>query len=79
MRTIVFIAAAAFAGATIAKLPPVSDEAKAATAEATARAAWSDKVAAYKLCLSTDRVVAAYRASLAAEGKPAPSDVHNIA
>ena len=73
MRTIVFVVAAAFAGAAIAKLPPVSDEVKAQAAEATARAAWSDKVAAYKLCLSTDRVAAAYRAGLAADGKPAPS------
>jgi len=50
----------------LAKLPPPSDEAKAAAAEAAAKAAWADKVGAYKLCQSQDRVVAEYRKS----GKP---------
>jgi hypothetical protein len=47
----------------LAKLPPQSDEAKAAAAEAAAKAAWADKVGAYKLCQSQDRVVAEYRKS----------------
>jgi hypothetical protein len=55
-------------GQVSAKLPPPSDEAKAKAAEAKAKSAWSDKVAAYKLCLVQDKTVAAY---LKATGKPA--------
>ena len=36
-----------------------------------AKAAWSDKVAAYKLCLAQDRVAADYRKSH--QGAPQPS------
>lgn len=43
-----------------AKLPALSDEAKAKAAEAAARTAWVDKVAAYKLCLSMDRTAGFY-------------------
>ena len=45
-----------------AKLPPLSDEAKAKAAEAAAKTAWSDKVAAYQLCKAMDRVAAHYLA-----------------
>ena len=51
------------AGAALAKLPPLSDEAKAKAAEAAAKTAWGDKVAAYQLCQSQDRVAAQYRSS----------------
>jgi hypothetical protein len=47
----------------LAKLPAPSDDAKAAAAETAAKAAWADKVGAYKLCLSQDRVAAEYRKS----------------
>jgi hypothetical protein len=47
----------------LAKLPPPSDEAKAAAAETAAKAAWADKVGAYKLCLSQDRVADGYSKS----------------
>ena len=60
----------------LAKLPPASDEAKAAAAETAAKAAWADKVGAYKLCLSQDRVADGYRksgkAAAASGGAPAP-------
>ena len=46
------------AGAALAKLPPLSDEAKAKAAEAAAKAAWTDKVGAYQLCQSMDKVAA---------------------
>lgn len=46
-----------------AKLPALSDEAKAVAAETAAKAAWADKVGLYKLCLVQDRVADAYRKS----------------
>lgn len=43
-------------GASVmAKLPALSDEAKAKAAEASAKAAWSGKVEAYLLCKSQDK------------------------
>ena len=62
---------AALALPVLAKLPPASDEAKAAAAETAAKAAWADKADAYKLCLSQDRVADGYRKS----GKAAASGV----
>lgn len=44
-----------------AKLPPLSEEAAAKSAEAKAKTGWSAKVDAYKLCLSQDRVAVRYR------------------
>jgi hypothetical protein len=65
-------AAVAFAcGAASAKLPPLSDDAKAKAAEAAAKTAWSSKVADYQLCKSMDRVAARY----AADAKKAGKDV----
>lgn len=52
-----------------AKLPPLSDEAKAKAAEAAARSAHADKVAAYKLCQSMDKVAAKYVADAKKAGK----------
>ena len=54
------------AAPALAKLPPIDDAAKAKAAEATARAAWTDKVGQYKLCQAMDRVVQVYRAGPAA-------------
>ena len=67
---------AALALPAAAKLPAPSEEAKAAAAETTSRAAWADKVGAYKLCQSQDRVADGYRKSgkAAASGAaPAPA------
>lgn len=64
-------AAGLLGGAALAKLPPLTDEAKAKAAEAANKASWTDKVGAYKLCLSMDRVAAAYRTGAAAAGKTA--------
>ena len=58
------------AGAALAKLPPLSDEAKAKAEEAKAKAAWSDKVAAYQLCKANDRVAARTLAEQKKAGKP---------
>jgi hypothetical protein len=60
-----------FAGPAFARIPPPTEAAKAAADEAKAKSSWSDKVAAYKLCLVQDRVAARYRQSVAAQGKQA--------
>jgi hypothetical protein len=63
------IAAALCSAAALAKLPPPSDDAKAKAAEAAAKSAYGDKVAAYKLCQSMDKVAAAYLADAKKAGK----------
>ena len=65
------IALLCFGGAALAKLPPLSPEAKAKAAEAAAKTAWQGKVDAYRLCQVQDRVAAHYRAHVPA-GRPAP-------
>ncbi len=70
------LALAAFvAPAVCAKLPPTTPEAKVKAAEAAAKAAWTAKVGAYQLCEREDQVVATYRASQTAAGKPVPAAV----
>jgi hypothetical protein len=51
-----------------AKLPPLSDEAKAKAAEAAAKAAHNGKVDAYQLCRSMDKVAADYYAAAKKSG-----------
>ena len=53
-----------------AKLPAPSDEAKAKAAEAAAKVAWTDKVSAYQLCKSMDKVATGYYADAKKAGKP---------
>jgi hypothetical protein len=65
------LTAALLANVSLAKLPPLTDEAKAKAAEAAAKSAWTDKVGLYQLCKTTDRLAAAYRASPAAAAAPA--------
>lgn len=60
-------------GAAFAKLPPLSDEAKARAAEAAARAAHNGRVENFKLCKSMESVAAAYHAGLKKSGKPVPA------
>ena len=61
MKNILFaLVAFSIAGAATAKLPALSDEAKAKAAETQAKAAHGTKVAAYQLCLSQDKVVAKF-------------------
>lgn len=63
------VLAALLAGSAHAKLPPLSDEAKAKAALAAPKTAWSDKVAAFKLCKAMDRTAATYYASMKQAGK----------
>ena len=64
--SLVFLAAA-----THAKLPvpPQTDEAKAQAAEAAAKTAHANKVGAFKLCKSMDKVAAHYYKTAAAAKK----------
>ena len=62
-----------FCSCADAKLPPPTDAAKAQAAEASAKAAWTDKVGLYKTCLVMERVASAYRDSLKREGKNSPA------
>jgi hypothetical protein len=55
-----------------AKLPPLSDEAKAKAAEAAAKTAHGNKVAEFQLCKSMDKVAADYQAKAKKEGKATP-------
>ena len=71
MRAPIALLLALAASAAMAKLPPLSDEAKAKAAETAARAAWTEKVGSYQLCQSMDRVAAAYLERARAAGKPA--------
>ena len=65
--------ALAVSSAVLAKLPALSDEAKAKAAEASAKTAWAGKVDSYQLCKSQDKVVAAYFKSAKSAGKDAKS------
>lgn len=69
MKRILLIAILAAAGSAWAKLPPLSDEAKAKAAETAARNAYNDKVAAFQLCKSMDKVAAKYHADAKKAGK----------
>ena len=60
---------ASLSAVALAKLPPVSDEAKAKAAEAAAKAAWAGKVDGYLLCKSMDKVAASYYKTAKAAGK----------
>ena len=55
----------------LAKLPALSDEAKAKAAEAAAKAAWTGKVDNYLLCKSQDKVASSYYKTVKATGKDA--------
>lgn len=68
-KWITLLVLAAASGLAGAKLPPLSDDAKAKAAEAAAKSAWGDKVGAYQLCLAMDKVAARYLADAAKAGK----------
>ncbi|MGH8347921.1 MAG: hypothetical protein ACRES5_15355, partial [Pseudomonas sp.] len=55
-RIIIGGLALAVLGSAYAKLPPPSEEAKAKAAEAKAKTEHGDKVNAYKVCLTQNRV-----------------------
>jgi hypothetical protein len=63
------LALAGISTLAVAKLAPPSDEAKAKAAETAAKAAWTDKVSGYQLCMAMDRVAARYLAEAGKAGK----------
>ena len=70
MKSLIILAAASLlATAAFAKLPPLTEEAKAKAAEAAAKTAWSGKVDGYLLCKSQDKVAAQYAKTAKAAGK----------
>ena len=54
---------------TLAKLPALTDDAKAKAAETAAKAEWTAKVDTYLLCQWQDKVAASYYKSAQAAGK----------
>jgi hypothetical protein len=68
-RVALFAACAVVTSVTFAKLPPLSDDAKAKAAEAAAKTAHADKVGAYQLCQSMDRVAVKYFAEAKKNGR----------
>jgi hypothetical protein len=63
------LVAAFVAAPAAAKLPPLSEEAKAKAAEAAAKTAHGNKLADYQLCKAMDRVAARYAAEATKAGK----------
>lgn len=68
-KLLIALISSTVAGAALAKLPPLSDEAKAKAAEAAEKTAHSGKVANYQLCRSMEKVAARYQAEAAKAGK----------
>ena len=71
-KTLFALLLAALSATAFAKLPAPSDEAKAKAAEAAAKTAHGDKVAAYQLCKSREKVAAHYYKTNG-KGKPVPT------
>jgi hypothetical protein len=71
MRRLLPLALMLAAAPVFAKLPPLSDEAKAKAAEAAAKAAHGNKVADFQLCNSMNKVAARYLAEAQKAGKAA--------
>ncbi|MCX7264216.1 MAG: hypothetical protein EBR17_04250 [Betaproteobacteria bacterium] len=68
-KPLILLAALTLAGASWAKLPAPSDEAKAKAAETAAKTAHGDKIGAYQLCKSREKVAAHYYKTAKASGK----------
>lgn len=72
-KIFLLISALALGGSALAKLPPLSDEAKAKAAEAAAKTAHGNKVADFQLCKSREKVAAHYYKTTG-KGKPASKE-----
>ena len=68
-RLALFTAIALSGSLASAKLPPLSDDAKAKAAEAAARTAHGNKVADFQLCKSMNRTASIYYAEAKKAGK----------
>lgn len=67
--SIICTTAALVGVAAHAKLPALSDEAKAKAAEAAAKTAWGDKISGFQLCKAQDRSAGHYAAVMKQAGK----------
>jgi hypothetical protein len=64
LKKLLVVCCALSAGtAAMAKLPALTDEAKAKLAESAAKSAWTAKLESYQLCKSQDRVAAQVKKS----------------
>jgi hypothetical protein len=72
---LVVLSASVCSALVSARLPPPSDEAKAKAAETAAKTAHADKVAAYQVCKSMNRVAAEYFAAARKAGRPTKAPV----
>jgi hypothetical protein len=70
-KTLTAMALVTCCAGAFAKLPAPSDEAKAAAAATAAKTAWGDKVAAYQLCQTMDKVANGYRKTAGKEAAAA--------
>lgn len=68
-RLFLLLCCALGASVAFAKLPALSDDAKAKAAEAAAKSAHADKVGAYQLCQSMDRIAVKYFADAKKDGR----------
>ncbi len=70
MKTLLLlVAGGVLTASAYAKLPALSDDAKAKAAEAAAKAGWAGKLDAYQSCKAQDKVAASYYHSAKAAGK----------
>jgi hypothetical protein len=67
--------ASCFSLSVMAKLPAPSEEAKAKAAEAAAKTAHGDKISAFQLCKSREKVAAHYYKTAKASGKQTTAPV----
>lgn len=75
MRGLIVAVSLACGATAWAKLPPPSSEAKAKAEEAAAKGKWADKVAAYQLCQTQDKVAAFYYAQAKEQGRATQAPV----
>lgn len=68
-KLMILVAASLWGTAAMAKLPALSDEAKAQAAEAAAKTVWSGRIDAFLSCKSQDRVATYYFKTAKAAGK----------
>lgn len=68
-KCLIFLLAACASSMVLAKLPALSDEAKAKAAETAAKAAWTGKMDSYQLCKSQDKVAVSYYKTAKTTGK----------
>ena len=70
-KTLLVVSALALSFSAVAKLPALSDEAKAKAAETAAKTAHGNKVADFQLCKSREKVAAHYYKTAKATGAKA--------